>query len=487
MKETLLLQGSTDGKRGWLARLLGRPGPGSAGQAAADGGLFTRYHRNPPPPRVGADLPPPTNIPMPLDRPVKLKDLQLARQAELEATLMADPYVAMVSSLFENTAQSMGSEWHLRSSTILPAGFSTKLDEAVQRFKTATRLPLRVRCWMGDATTRTLSMAFRHQRELRFLLSPTLLRECDAQELSFHLGASAWHGLHPEFRPILLAMDAGVPFPLERKAEILEAARLRGYAAHWMGLLCGGDSALALRECGRRELGLDGRLLGADYLAYTDALAESGDLSVYHVLLSNGPLRSPLAAAPRQIALFEASGLCRGLRGQKGGTPREQFEAQVLELDRRVHPPLTSVPQEHTVFVHGTCAVVASFVWETSEQYSEEGLLEFLGKLGFSEDLVRSIATSIGWEFGPEGNTVQILNNLARGEHGHLGRVDSHQFMWTAAIAFLEVGEARTAETMERYQKVANWGEVHDGFGPRLLEYIANELAKAQSEEEPQA
>jgi hypothetical protein len=161
-------------------------------------------------------------------------------------------------------------------------------------------------------------------------------------------------------------------------------------------------------------LGNAGILGGAGSELNLDALArhalentaiQDGNLLDYY-----DPLEHYEPIRPMVVRRFVDSEGYRACLGLAGGTPREQFESEVEELDSRAYPPVDELPEYHQRFVGAASFLAAHWVMEAEVTHCREELL--LRSFDLSREQLEHNAAELGWQREGVTNTRAVLEAL---------------------------------------------------------------------------
>lgn len=292
------------------------------------------------------------------------------------------------------------------------------LAAAVLRLKTVMRLPYPVRVFLRpDAGNVTACLAFLDADTLNIAVAAGLIGGDSPAALAYHLATAAFHGLqhHPQYLGLLLTLRA--PFDLEDRLKAYEILRLNRYAANCFALVCCDGLEIATRHGFSMVTGIP--VAGSEPALNLDILADHAikntALNGGNVLDDYSPLDHYEPILPLVLRRFMESEPYRACRGESGGTPREHFEAEILELDRQAYPPTDTIPKIHGEFAAIASLLAAHWVMEACgpvTQRREEILLE---SFELERKRLDEIATQTGWRREGETNTKQLLDALSGG------------------------------------------------------------------------
>jgi hypothetical protein len=285
----------------------------------------------------------------PLTIPFKLGSFLHPRQLELEQALQQSATLHKLEEL-EAAAPEGPGPTASHDGIRMGEGVSPALDEAVTRLRTVARLPWPFEVILVPHTRRLTCRGRFVGRRLELNLSPVFLERA-AGQLVFHLAVALFNALHPRPRQLAALCDSTAPIELEDRLRIIDLLRFQAYGAVCFGLVCCQDPGLAVHEVFFRWTGLDSARLNLDPLRLASHQYEQHPQPVAELLRAGGTRFPMLPVESLALRRFAASALYRQCLGEAGGTSREQFEAEVLELDQQAHPPITRLPEDHLEFV----------------------------------------------------------------------------------------------------------------------------------------
>ncbi len=352
----------------------------------------------------------------PMAIPFRVHHFIFRRQQELEAELKSSAIYRKLEALGAIEGLDGRLATQFTGSLRIPQGAIAKLDAALQAVKTTARLPQVLEAFaLNDPRPQGTRVALLEGETLRVGLSPSFLNSCGARELAFHIGAVTFHALHPVPRHLWLQLEGCAPYRLEERLKAIEITRLGQYAADCLGLLCCGSSDVAAGESFRHLTGIDPASTRIDLDRVGSSCLESGELGGARLIESALPtaLWSPVRTAV--IKNFAESEAGRACLGEPGGTPRAEFEAAILELDRRAYPPLEELPEEHGRFVSLASLLSSWYILEASGPVEGERLSRYLEHFELEESRLKDIAGQLGWKQGHGGNTTELLKSILLG------------------------------------------------------------------------
>lgn len=354
----------------------------------------------------------------PMAIPMKLDHFRLRRQSQLEQELASRP-------LFKKVDGMAGKEWRssqlkqiVSGNLLVPEGTIPLLDAAVLRMKTVMRLPYPVRILLRpDASNVTACLAFLDADTLNIAVAPGLIRGDSPAALAYHLATAAFHGLqhYPQYLGLLLTLRA--PFDLEDRLKAYEILRLNRYAANCFALVCCDSLEIATRHGFSMVTGIpvagNEPALNLDILA--DHAIKNTALNGGNVLDDYSPLDHYEPILPLVLRRFMESEPYRTCRGENGGMPLDQFEAEILELDRQAYPPTETVPKIHAEFAAIASLLAAHWVMEACGPVTQRREEILLDSFELERKRLDEIATQTGWRREGETNTKQLLDALSGG------------------------------------------------------------------------
>jgi hypothetical protein len=367
--------------------------------------------------------------------PFKTDHFRFRRQVELETEIRAKP-------LFRKVDAWTGAEWSQRELKLkmaggfpVPPGAMHAIDEATLTLKTVARLPYDLKVLLArerDATWWCL--AHWEGNQLTFKLTPKLFQECSVTGLVYHLAFAAFLAFQPVHCYLHHLLCYRPPFPLDDRLNVLELLRLGRYAAGCFALVCCGSLDTARREGFHRytDLKLEPQAMDFDQLA--GHYLKTGETNLADILNEPTHQLGYLPIEPLILKRFQETETCRACLGEEGGVPREQFESEVLELDREAYPRLKELPAGHKEFIGMAKLLAAYFVLEAGglvTQAREANLLDFFD---LEPKHLEDIAKQFSWQRTEESNTERVLENLLTGRDKHLAHLHSVDILKTAFL-----------------------------------------------------
>lgn len=341
---------------------------------------------------------PPTTQPMAI--PFKTDHFRLDRQVALERQISASP-------LFQRIRKNLPEKGILDivrelgpAQMPLPEGACGKMDRAVAALRTRARLglPIQTTLVLGD-DRRPTCLARRHEGTLHLVATGPLLESGDEALLRHRVAAAVFGAFHPLNEALLMLLSANAPMDLELRLATLEFLRLSAYMAECFAVACTGDIGAALRAGFMARGGPDPDAADIDLRRLGEAQMASGQFSMLAQVLSGTPDIGWLPAKPAVLDAFVASEVYRACDGIPGGMPRAAFEAAVLGLDRRAHPPIEGpLPAEVGVFVEISALLVACALIEAIGPVTPARLAPALEVLEIDAEDLEKIRSGIGWD-----------------------------------------------------------------------------------------
>ena len=337
--------------------------------------------------------------PTPLAVPFRIDHFRFRRQAELDQQLGRSRLLQELIKAVGPDAGGKAAHADLQGAMLLPPGFIPKLDEAARHFHTIARLgcELELRLVSNDRGSLTCR-AYRDGRKLVFGWPRLLLEGSSVPELLFHFAIAAYAAIETKMREHMFLLVREAPLPWPDRLAMLEASRLRRYAANCFALACTRDRELVLREDFRRFAGFNAAGVALDFQSLAAHHLREQDLTTERLV--NEGLQEftchPLVGTVLE-RFIESVGYHACL-GQDGGTPREQFEAEVLALDRQMHPPLDQIPTEQRAFAQRATVLATYQVMEQFAPVTPARLQMFLEFHGLEEPTLAKLAAECEWE-----------------------------------------------------------------------------------------
>ena len=382
--------------------------------------------------------------------PFKADHFRFRRQAELEKEIRANP-------LFRKVDAWTGTEWSRQELKLkmaggfqIPSGALPAIDEATLTLKTVARLPYEIKVVLPrerDATWWCL--AHLEDNRMTFKLHQKLVMECSQAELVYQLAFAAFLTFQPVHNYLHQLLGQRPPFALEERLKALELLRLGRYAAGCFALVCCGSLDTALREGFHRYTHLKLEKQAMDFDRLADHYLKTGETNVADMLNDVHQQLGYLPIEPLILKRFQETEIYRACRGENGGVPREQFESEVLELDRAAYPPLKELPADHREFTAMATLLAAHFVMEAGgivTQTREEKLLDFFH---LETKTLEEIAKRFDWQRTEESNTEGVLERWLSGKNKHLANLHSVEILKTA---FLFAAQEHAGKLPTRFQ-----------------------------------
>lgn len=403
------------------------------------------------PPRYNARMNPTTPATRPMAIPFKTDHFRLERQAALERQITASPLFGRLrKNLPEkgilDIVRDMGP-----TQMPLPEGACGKLDRAVAAIRTRARLgiPIQNTLVLGD-DKRPTCVAHRHEGTLHLIVTGPLLECGDEALLRHRIATACFWAFHPLNEALQMLLNASAPMDLELWVAVIECCRLSSYMGECFAVACTGDIGAALRAGFMARGGADPAAAGIDLRQFGEAQMASGHFSMLAQVLSGTADIGWLPAKPAVLDAFMASEVYRACDGIAGGMPRAAFEAAVLGLDRRAHPPLEGpLPSEVGVFVEISGLLVACALIEATGPVTPARLAPALEVLETDADGMEKIRSGIGWDpMEPESSLPRFAAAL-EGTRRRWANLHSVEIFNRALIAALAESGGEFHDAME--------------------------------------
>jgi len=381
--------------------------------------------------------------------PFKPDHFRFRRQAGLEKELQASPLLRRINAF-------AGTEWDRKELQLtmaggleLPPRVLAPLEQATLTLKTVARLPYEIRTLIArerDATWGCL--ALREDNRMTFNLTPTLLQECSATELVYHLAVAAFLTFQPVHNYLHRLLATRPPLELADRLKVLQLLRLGRYAADTFALVCCGRLDTVLHEGFHRYTGLKPapKTLDFDQLALQSL--NSGESNLADLLNDTYRQLGYVPIEPLVLKRFLETETCRACIGVQGGVSREEFETEVLELDRQAYPPLKELPADHQEFICTATLLAAYFVMEAGGIVTPRREATLLDFLGLEPKRLDEIAQQFGWQRTDETNTEAVLEDFLTGRKTHLSNLHSVAVL---TPAFLFVAHEHAGKLPQRF------------------------------------
>jgi hypothetical protein len=155
---------------------------------------------------------------------------------------------------------------------------------------------------------------------------------------------------------------------------------------------------------------------------------------------------------------FQASEVYRGCLGKAGGITRAEFEAAVLELERKAHPPMTELPDFHVRFFRQAQTLAAFTVAEATAPVSETRKAEILEVLRLNGEQFQWVEKQAMWDWREPGAAEQKLEVLLNSEREraanlHAVKVFERCLRW----ALREHGGGLAEAVIETLERIGGW------------------------------
>lgn len=346
----------------------------------------------------------------------RLKDLMFSRQLDADATLGQHPLAPKVNLLLEEFSDNTFEELQQGSFALANDGQSV-LSQAMERVRMRLRLAydLEVYTSIESCFPGKVGCGIRRENTIHIFLSQPFLDITDARELSFHLALYVWEALDPG---AWFARVLG-HFPLHQVVteDMNRRYRYAVYSGAIYGLLACGDLDIAIRESWRVYSSLHKPIEAPMLLEMSARACADGDTHYWERQLNEAfNARYPLLL-PTVLREFTRTDICASLFGTTAGLTNEpkavkwaDFEAQVLELDDRVHTPSENWTEKLSAAVTLIQPLATAWMLESHPDFSTERILELLDRTCITDEDLREFFNEQGWQPGAEGNTAELLN-----------------------------------------------------------------------------
>jgi hypothetical protein len=364
--------------------------------------------------------------PRPMAIPFKADHFRFRRQAELEKEISANP-------LFRKLDAFAGLDWShqelkhkMAGGFRIPPGVMPAIDDAVLTLKTVARLPYEIEVYLAREREDTWwCLALLEDNRLTFKIAPKLLQECSPAELVYNLARPAFLTFQPIHNYLHQLLYQRPPFGLEDRLKAMELLRLGRYAAGCFALVCCGSLDTTLRAGFYHYTGLKLTKRAMDFDRLAAYYLKTGESNVVDIL---NDVHQQIAYVPIESLVFkrfQETESYRACRGETGGVSREQFESEVLEMDRQAYPKHNKLPTDQQEFVNIACLLAAYFVMEAGGFVTpdrEKNLLEFFGaEQRHLEDYTRWF----DWRRAEATNTEKVLDRVLTGRKKHWANLHS--------------------------------------------------------------
>lgn len=332
--------------------------------------------------------------------PFKAQHFRLDRNAVLASQISASPLFQRIRKNLPEAGvlglvQGLGPR-----QMSLPDGTCGRLDSALAFLRTRARLtiPIKTTLLLTDDSKPTC-VARRNNGTLHLIVTGRLLETADDALLRHRLATAIFSAFHPLHDTLSLLLAAKSPMDLELWLNVTEYLRLSAYMAECFSAACLGDVSTPMRggflvngACDPRDADIDLRRLGEAQMA-------SGQFSVEAQILAGGSDIGWLPAKPAVLDAFMASEIYAACNGLDRGMPRAAFEAAVLGLDRRAHPPLVGpVPDEVSAFIQITAVLMAFALADATVPLTRERIDSILTALEIDETSFEKLCAGTGWD-----------------------------------------------------------------------------------------
>jgi len=175
--------------------------------------------------------------------------------------------------------------------------------------------------------------------------------------------------------------------------------------------------------------------------------------------------------------------LCHACLGKSGGTSREQFEGEVLEMDRHAHPPLEKLPEEHARFTVAASVLAAHFIMEAAGTVTRKRLDVLLEFFELEPAELAEIVESTGWKRVDGSNTRQLLEELLTRRCTEWANIHCVVILRTAFLLALTEHEANIPEAVKpALIDLAGWCDLNKAEAAAVYESILETTRKGQNE-----
>jgi hypothetical protein len=351
---------------------------------------------------------------VPMAEPFRIDTFRFRRQAQLERELDANAALQTVGGQPAPEWRADMARSALKKGVFLPPGVIPLLDTAVLRMRTVGRVPYPVRMSLRpNSANECQGCALLDDGRLDLAVPTGLLRRQTSEAaLTYHLASEAFTAMQHYPRYLSVLISSHVPLLLEDRMKAYEILRLNTYAAECFALVCCGDLEVALREglfvCSGLECTKDVQVnldAWARHVVANTAFPGGNVFEHYRPLGYYEPIR------PLVLRRFVECQTYRACLGLPGGISREQFEEEVLELDRQAFP-LSEIPEEHCAVLNCASLVAAYGVMAASGTVTPARLELLADSFDLDSTDFPGIATSLRWNWDGDPNTWEILESL---------------------------------------------------------------------------
>jgi hypothetical protein len=351
----------------------------------------------------------------PMAFPFKIEKFVLARQIQLEHEVCHTALSKKMDGLGLRETLSATLKNRLKTGLSLPNGCCGTLEDAMRILKTRARLGYKhAFVLLPETETKPGCVALLEKKTLTVGVNARLLERCSGPELVFHLADALFRALLPTSRYLEFLLRNDAPFHFEDRFKVMELLRLRDYLAACFGFICCGDLEVA-------------RMVDVPALAF-----------------EYRPIQ------PLVLDRFRESAIFRTALGTSGGISREQFEAEVLEMDRQAHPPLTELPDDQKAFFFIATVLAAQFVMEAVGAVTPPRQRLMLEFLDINEAQVQEIARQARWDRRKVGQAADLLQTMLTGTHSRWANLHCVELLNRCCLLTLQEHNGRMPRRVKK-------------------------------------
>lgn len=409
--------------------------------------------------------------------PFKVENFRLEREIQLTREICANPLCKRVRAGAPEEAWLLLLQGPLDRQMLVPEGASARLDWAISALRTRTRLNMPVEAHLLlEPREAHYCAAQRRGGSLVLVLGASLLEAASPAELFHHLAEAAFDSFDPLCFSLSIPLLARAPFELHVWLKAQEWMRLRTYMAHCFALACTGDIETAIRAAFRGATERDPGATDLDFRRLAHARLAGGGLPAIEFVRRGEALLGWLPALPLVLEAFLSSELYNTCNGSAGGTPRAEFEAATLDLDRRMHPPLCDeLPEDVATFLQAARFLATLVLMEAQGPLTPENRRRLL-QTSEAIEIIESTPDAFDWNSEEPGENLKRFAALVDGPKRSLAHLLCPEILNGAIrTTQTERGHVLHAEEFATLERIGSLCDVPDADVRMIIEAFADE------------
>jgi hypothetical protein len=263
----------------------------------------------------------------------------------------------------------------------------------------------------------------------------------------------------------------------------MELLRLRDYLAACFGFICCDDLDVALEQSFLSATGVAAGQQAIDLRKVASYHIGCGEMSIARMVDVPALAFEYRPIQPLVLDRFRESAIFRTALGTSGGISREQFEAEVLEMDRQAHPPLGELPDDQKTFFFIATVLAAQFVMEsvgTVTPPRERLMLEFLD---IDEAQVQELARQAGWNRRKVGQAADLLQTMLTGSHSRWANPHCVELLSRCCLLTLQEHNGRMPRRVKKaFCQLAGWCRLRVDELEAVLDALSESISAGQGE-----